>query len=336
MHAKVAKAGHVLGFFCLSFAIAPAAASAWNQATHAYVAERVSERVGDEKLQAMWGSVAPDLINFVFDPALCPGWVADQTHGLESESFLQVWNVATAGPEVAMAYGFLTHNQVWGADHTAHVSSRTFGEGVGYVIAKSSALLDASFTAGDRRRSFDEAFANLGIDDRYARTQVAHLVVEYAIDILLRNDVDPTIGRELAAAAHGEANAFTDLLVRAFGTEYAATCFGGDASAAARAWTEVERRHRTDMIYLGQAISRPEPVAVRLVAEKIARVVAAFLGAALPEPAAIETIEAAIDSAMESCADYTDELDWTIELVARNLTDRGIVLDSALRSRPGG
>ncbi len=90
------------------------------------------------------------------------------------------------------------------------------------------------------------------------------------------------------------------------------------------------------MIYLGQAISRPEPVAVRLVAEKIARVVAAFLGGALPVPAAIETIAAAIDSAMESCADYTDELDWTIELVARNLTDRGIVLDSALRSRPGG
>ncbi len=86
---------------------------------------------------------------------------------------------------------------------------------------------------------------------------VAHGITEYAIDIRLGSEVDPLLGRKLATAARSETKRFADLLVRAFGADYADACFAGDTARAAAVLIAAERRHRKDMIYLGQAISRP-------------------------------------------------------------------------------
>ena len=43
------------------------------------------------------------------------------------------------GPPVA--FGFMTHNDVWGADSTAHHDGKTtYSQGTGYVIAKAQEL----------------------------------------------------------------------------------------------------------------------------------------------------------------------------------------------------
>ncbi|MGO9443624.1 MAG: hypothetical protein ACLPXB_02485 [Thiobacillaceae bacterium] len=97
---------------CFLALMTPAVAFSWNQATHAYIADRLGARVGYDNLNEMWGSVAPDLFNFVFDPALCPGWISDQTQGADPATVMNIWMAASTDKEKALAFGFLSHNHI--------------------------------------------------------------------------------------------------------------------------------------------------------------------------------------------------------------------------------
>ncbi len=297
------KAFIVLASTCFISFMIPAAAFSWNQATHAYVAERLGARVGHDNLNEMWGSVCPDLFNFIFDPSVCPDWIADQTHGItDQKSFMKVWDAAGTKSEEPLAYGFLTHNQAWGADLTAHISSLTFGKDQGYIIVKAELLLNTPYpdnpdrTFDDEFQSFDDAFAYLGVVDPEQRLLVAHLISEYAVDIMLRNDVEPLLGRKLATAARNETKGFSTLLEKALAADYAVHCFSGDYLKAADVLTAVEKKHRKDMIFLGEAISQPKPIAVQLLAEQVVGVLSDFLSSQLPVPEAVEIVKAAIYS----------------------------------------
>ena len=155
---------------------------------------------------------------------------------------------------------------------------------------------------------------------------VTHLISEYAVDIMLRNDVDPLIGRKLATAARDVTKRFPALLTKAFAKDYADQCFGGDASAAADVLTAAEKEHRKNMIFLGQAISQSKSVAVQLLAEQVVGVLSDFLGGPLlvPEAQVVEIVNAAIYSSMDLCSDYRKEIDATIEFVGKNMEDQGI------------
>jgi hypothetical protein len=319
------KALMTLGAVCVAF-LPPAETFSWNQATHAYIADRLGAREGHDNLNEMWGSVAPDMFNYVFDPALCPTWVSDQTHGTHSETFLKLWNAADAHADDALAYGFVSHDQAWGADYTAHVSGLIPGyENKGYVITKARLLLNTPLDPAAPQRTFGDVFAGLGMSPDEGLL-VAHLITEEAVDIRLRNDVDPLLGRKLARAARNETRRFSALLVEAYAADYAAYCFGGDEATAANVLTATEKGHRKDMILLGQAISQPEPVAVQLLAEQVAGVLPDFLGGPLPvaEAEAVAIMKAAFFSSMALCDDYKAEIDATVEFVDKSLKDHGI------------
>jgi hypothetical protein len=324
MKMKVVRKVSIAVLICVLSAMIPAAAFSWNQATHAYIADRLDASVGHDNLNEMWGSTAPDMFNFVFDPTLCPGWIADQTQGTYSDTFLKVWNAADTHDEEAMAYGFASHNEQWGADHIAHETSLTLGQDEGYIIAKETILLDTPYPA-DPQKTFGDVFADLGMSP-YEGEMVAHLIAEYAIDIMLRNDADPLLGRKLATAAHARSKEFPGLLIKAFGSDYADYCFGGDTSTAASVLIAVEEEHRKEMIFLGWAISQPEPVAVQLLAERVVSILPEFMGAPLPvsDADAVEIVKSAIYNAMTICDDYMAEINATIEYVDKNLKEHGI------------
>jgi hypothetical protein len=319
------KAFMTLGLICFLLVMIPAAAFSWSQATHAYIADRLGARAGHDNLNEMWGSVAPDLFIFIFDPTLCPGWINDQTQGASSETFMKVWNAASTNFEDALAYGFVSHNEAWGDDHTAHVACLTCGHDDGYIIVKARQLLTTPVDPANPQRTFGDVFASLGMSPDEALL-VAHLITEYAIDIRLRNDADPLLGRKLATAARNETKRFRALLIKAFGADYADYCFGGDDSTAANVLTAAEKEHRKNMIFLGQAISQSEPVAVRLLAEQVVGLLPDFLGdLPIPETEAVAIVKAAIFKAMAVCDDYMAEIDATIAFVDRNLKDHGII-----------
>lgn len=323
----------ILLIFCLLLTM-PTAAYPWNQSTHAHIADRLSAPAGHDNLLEMWGSVMPDSYNYIFDPTLCPGWVADWTHGNffpYSDTFLKVWNVARTSVEATLAYGFVTHNQAWGADYVAHISGLRPGyENDGYIIIKARQLLTTPVDPANPQLTFGGAFADLQMSEEMALL-VAHVITEYAIDIRLGNEVDPLLGRKLATAARSETKSFADLQVQAFATDYAAYCFGGDTSNAASALTAAEKGHRKDMIFLGHAISQPEPVAAQLLAEQLVALLS-DMGLSIP----VEILKTAIVSSMAICDDYKTEIDTTVEFVGKSLEDRGITYDPRSGGRKTG
>jgi hypothetical protein len=317
------KVSTTIGLICCLLLAMPSAAFPWNQATHAYIAEWLGARTGIDSLNEMWGSVAPDMFIYVFDPALCVGWINDQIQGVDPDSAMKIWSAASTDKEEALAFGFVSHNDSWGADSVAHHFGLGHGyENEGYIITKAKQLLNAPSNPADSQRTFGDVFAGFGMSPDEALL-VAHGITEYAVDIRLGSEVDPLLGRKLATAARGETKRFAELLLKAFAEDYAANCFGGDYSTAANALTAAEKWHRMDMIYLGQAISQPEPVAVQLLAEQLVAVLSDLGFSSVP----VETVKAAIVSSMGICEDYKAEIDAIIEFVAESLKDHGIVYD---------
>jgi hypothetical protein len=123
--------------FCAVFFFAQAAIS-WGWAVHTYIDDQFSTKRGLRNGNQVYGGLAPDLFNFRFDAPVYRAYLFDQTHN----NFMKVWDAAQSIPGKALAFGFVSHNEVWGVDSTAHRSGITFGVGEGYVIAKAKALKD--------------------------------------------------------------------------------------------------------------------------------------------------------------------------------------------------
>jgi len=327
------KALLTLGLICVLLAMVPAAAFSWGDATHVYISDRLKARFGHNNINEMWGSLGPDIFNFIFDDALCPDWLADQTHGtiLVPDSFMKVWNAASTTAEKALAYGFVSHNEVWGADLAAHIHGLTFGQKEGYIEAKAMVLLNTPINPTEPYYSnlnptFGEVFASIEMSLEQQRT-IAHVIAEYAIDIMLKNRVDHLLGQKVKLAARFRSPKFPALLVDAYAADYAENCSDIDLPTAAYIITSAEAEYRRNMISYGQAISRAEPIAVKLIANQIVALAPGFLGGPLPIPEAyaVEIVKAAIYGSMAICDDFMAEINATIEFVEDNLTDNGII-----------
>jgi hypothetical protein len=333
MKGKVTKMAFKMPvFICLLLIMAPAVAFSWGDATHVYISDRVKARLGFNHVNERWGSLGPDIFNFIFDPNLCPTWLAKQTHGTtdpdssDPYSFMKVWNAAGTAPEKALAYGFVTHNEAWGADRTAHVSGLTSGQAEGYINAKAMELLETPLDPTQPHPTFAEVFEAIGANPEQ-QLIIAHVIAEYAIDIMLKNDVDHLIGRKVRLAARYRSQKFPGLLVEAFAADYVANCPGIDLPTAAYIITSAEAEYRIGMISYGLAISQPEPVAVQLIAEQIVALAPGFLGGELPEDPGVDPVELvkmAIYYSMVICSDYMTEIDATVESIEDNLMSHGI------------
>ena len=320
------KAFMTFSLICLLLTIVPSAAFSWGDAIHVYISDRLNAEHGYKNMNEMWGSLGPDIFNFIFDPNLCPAWLADQTH---TDSFMKVWDKADTISEKALAYGFVSHNEAWGADYTAHVSGLTFGQAYGYINTKAMVLLNTSINPAEPHDpilnpKLGEIFASIGMNDEQ-QLMVTHVIAEYAIDIMFRNDVDPFIGVKMKVAALTRSKKFPALLIDAYASDYATTC-DIDYPTAANIITSAEDEYRNSMVSYGKVILQSEPVAVQLIARQIVALAPGFLGGPLPIPEAdaIELVKAAIYVSMEICSDYMTEINETIEYVNNNLTNYGI------------
>ena len=195
--------------YCLSFMM-PAAAFSWNQATHAYIADRLGARAGHDNLNEMWGSVTPDYVQL----CLRPGSVSRLGIGPDP------WNVFRDVPESLERCGHQRRKRpcLWvrqprsglgGRFHRPYFRYDMPGyENEGYVITKARLLLNTPLDPANPQRTFGDVFAGLGMSPDEALL-VAHLITEEAVDIRLRNDVDPLLGRKLARAARNETKRFS-------------------------------------------------------------------------------------------------------------------------------
>ncbi len=132
--------------------------------------------------------------------------------GAMHNNAMLVWLAAKSPMERSLAFGFLTHNETWGADYTAHIKAPGFPDG--YVVEKGvqlvpmllpvlhQILLNATAPGpepGSVIHPISEPYAT-GIAQQLAPI-FGHDLSETAIDLLVKRNIDRTIGTRMVLAA---------------------------------------------------------------------------------------------------------------------------------------
>jgi hypothetical protein len=236
----------VLTLFILSLAAAQAAA--WGPATHAYFADHAGKIWPSLNRLEMYGATLPDVCYFAFniDQQAC----ADVVH----DRFMAMWEARYNLNATALGFGFTSHNEEWGADHTAHLKARTLPVNDGYVEAMANAYVIENW----------RYLAAAGVPwNRWH--DAAHTLVEAAGDILVKRK-DPFIGNKLLLAA---------LLRGEFVTEQFLAVYGGPLVAEGLEPVDVaalEPTFRGAMMLYGAALMQGETAAIESLARQFAPV----------------------------------------------------------------
>ena len=277
----------------LALVASATALQAWGPGTHTYVAYQLKD-VGTNKAELLYGAIAPDFNLLKSMSATDPLFLA--THYLA----LAPWEVACTPEERALAWGFASHNEAWGADHTAHIASLTLADtGQGYVIQKAAVLkatLEAQLTAAGMT-----GYLGLITPDN------CHFILEYGIDLLARR-LDPYLGARLVEAAAHRSPAMGSLMARA----YAPGDLEGGATLA-----YMEGIWRTFMVRYGGILKEPEAKALPMMADFLVDlgVQLQVLPPVPPDqrPALVQLIGLALTDSIAICApDYPGEIGATI------------------------
>ena len=178
----------------------------WGAATHTYLAKELGSQQGITNLQEMYGAVLPDMFNMMFGYSY-KEYLWNETH----YEFMKVVEVATLPLTKSFVYGFASHNEEWGADHTAHG---------GYVTAKTDILSPLLKT------KIEDFLVAHGISpdpillDQLA-SRIAHNSVESAVDLLVSQNEAPYIGMHLLLAAKSRTPFIPTSLCKAYSKDFA-------------------------------------------------------------------------------------------------------------------
>jgi len=309
----------LLGFAALIAAVP--SAFAWGSATHFYMTDLIMKDNGAPQPDGLYGSMVPDVFNYMFDNPAFLGFLQDQTH----HEFLKVWLARRNAHERPDAYGFVAHNDTWGEDSTAHHNSRTLLSSEGYVITKAKAL-HAYLWANSQDY---QDLALLGVDES-TYLELCHEMVEAAGDIFIAQ-VNPNLGKRIVKAALRPAKDLQNLLVRAYLDDfvaYASSISMPLTNDEAKALILAnERGFRQSMIAYGALLQEDEATIIQGMVSLYSGMVAQYLaalGIILPPGTDVSPlIEAAIGVALQLCqGDYMSEVFATKNFVANQLIHR--------------
>jgi hypothetical protein len=263
----------------------PREAHAWGPATHAYIADHVGKQTALANVDEIYGAMAPDAFNTHFEllgdseTAAC---IRNHTHGdpLDgADDFLDVWNHAGRGRARNAAYGYATHNDLWGADYFAHWASPN-GNAPGYLVAKAyelEALIDSQ-----KDSNGSSPWDLLGIPPNPdpgpdplsdPPLQVSDFIVQQAGEILIKR-ADPSIGSKVTTAALLRSNDFESVLLSDL------SLCGLDQATVMQA----EDAWRRQLMTLGVALNGSEAQVIDALTASLVSVAPAYLEAVTGEP----------------------------------------------------
>jgi hypothetical protein len=310
---RVKKELMMLGVIFLMLLSLSTEAFSWSAATHAYIENQLGKKRGLENSNEIYGGIVPDVFNYLFNYPAFLDYLYGQTH----EDFIKVWRTARWGLEKSFAYGFVGHNDVWGADFTAHHLCQTCGTGEGYAITKARELLTIAPLPPE-----------LGIPEDVA-IEIFHEIVENSVDILVSKKTDPLIGRKIVASAILRSPQFPLLLVKAYAKDLSSYAGISDVEAA-RFITSAEKEFRKTMVLYGQVLMQDEVTAIQLISEQTADIAEDFLSLygiqlPLPKEEIIQMVIGYTNLAISICEyDYQHEITGTIHFVDQQLKGHGI------------
>ncbi|HWR89869.1 MAG TPA: hypothetical protein VN260_06385, partial [Dissulfurispiraceae bacterium] len=294
---KIGRRFLTAGLMILGIVFFSSEALPWGFATHVYIDDHIGKRHGVRNADEIYGGVAPDIFIYLFGLS----YRQDLINATHFKDYMNPWNTAGNGVERSLSFGFVSHNNTWGADFTAHNKCLTCGEPDGYVIAKAKAML-----------AYAPLPPDLGIPD-VAAIEIFHELVEPAVDILIKRE-DPLIGLKLSSSAMLRSPQFPALMVRAYAGDVAALA-GISYPEAAGFIAAAEKEFRKNMILYGQILTLEEETAVQLLSEQTADLAEAFLASYgiqldIPKKNVVELLVAYTNLAISLCAsDYLWEID---------------------------
>jgi hypothetical protein len=298
--------------------LTPGRSYSWAPGTHAYIEKHLYKQKGkldgDILNNRIYGATALDIFNFSFNSPYpqCSAYLHDPEH----PNFLKVWENASL--QRAFAYGFVSHNNTWGMDSTAHFSSITYGRGEGYVIAKASVLAPLLKETDE----FKTLELQLGTELPDAVVlNVCHYLVEYGVDLLVLN-MDPSIGNTLRTAALGRDSAVLTLLIASYADDQGFKDLV-DPRDAAEFITEAEAIFRNSMLMYGVALRPSADNALNNIAGFLAVLGEDYLN--IPAALLLPVVTRGLEIAMDICAsDFERELRASTGWVNGKLSSNGI------------
>jgi hypothetical protein len=312
------KAICLLAALSLGVAVLAGAAMAWERGTHAFIADKLKKAGGPYNIDEMYGSMAPDVFNYLFTMpnVLFRGYLYDQTH----LQFLKVKEAVKWGYEKSSAYGFLSHNNIWGADSTAHIASRTLLPNEGYVITKAQILNAWMIANVPPYAALVGPYPAIGLE-------ICHNVIEAAGDIVLARH-DASVGAKLMEIALRPKPDMQNLMVRAYaqGLADASGSLGYSITLvqAEQLIRSEEEGFRTSCIAYGFLLQQDESVILANVMaqfKQLAQVFLALNGLPVPDDATLTALLQVsfqvADGLIED--DYMREIRATIAMVKRNM-----------------
>jgi hypothetical protein len=317
-----------LAFLTMGMAVSPL--YPWGSATHAYIVEQIGRNFGLRNVNEIYGAISPDLFNYLFGTAY-QRYLRHQTHGISGdESFLKLWWAAERRNfQKSLAFGFLSHNDVWAADFTAHHEAQTLPDpGVlpeeydpGWVIVQAFDL-NAIWGLAEYLWSIKKEGVPESVVFTFA-IEICHNIIEAAGDVVI-TDEDPLLGMKLSSSALLRDSHFPELLVDAYADDFA---FQYDMSfeTAAQIIRDAEKEFRKMMILYGTALMQDKETARKLLAQQMADFAQAYLEEDFHLPSHNEIflkIDEGLTYAIDLCVtgnSYLDEIQETVKFVRSNL-----------------
>lgn len=306
--------GATLGLLALFLCAVPA--YPWGWAAHTYVIDQAGSKRPVVNLQEVYGGMAADCFNYLIlaDPALAP--VQDILFREAHYESLTLWENAPPALK-PLAYGFVSHNEAWGEDWTAHIQNLTIGGHEGYVILKARELAGQLSVALQGAVSADDLLV------------VSHELIEYGVDLLVIKNLDHGIGLQMFNAADQRDPAFPELLATTFGPALAS--LGFSPAQATGLITGAEAVFRQNMMIYGMILATPDETLQMdyLVQFLLPQAQAYFAANNITLPPGVDldqVIRIAIESSMQLCADdYLKELVRTRSHTVSQLAVNGVL-----------
>jgi len=231
--------------------------------------------------------------------------------------FMNVWNAVKGPSDRPSAFGFVSHNNVWGVDSTAHVSSLTLPDHTkGYVIQKAETLVGVL--------DFYGVWSQLGLNplvpaDYVKCVDICHDVVEAVIDLMIKT-LDPNIGNRLVDSARSSDKKMLNLLIQAYAQQVVvATGMGLDQAKALIAANE--SGFRMAVLSLGNALKLRAPDDLGAVAAQLAGLAYAAYGISVDPDMVTQVLQAAM---LVCYGDFPAEIMATVGFVQGQLAAHNI------------
>ena len=296
----------------------PSLAFGWGAATHSYLAKELGHEPGVLNLQEMYGAVVPDMFNLMYGYEH-QNYLWNETH----YEFMKVVGEGKSNESIAFGYGFASHNEDWGADRTAHISSITVNPEEGYVIIKRKILAPQLRLGIMLFLNANGIAYTPGLLEEFALT-IADSAIESAVDLLVSQNEDAQIGRRMQVAAKLRSPFVPMLLSRAYARDFAGEA-GIIVEEAILLIVETEQQFKEYMELYGEILTQEN--AIDLMAEQGAQFAELIFEqeygiiAAVPSALMKTCLLAAIDVVKN---DYSEELAGTLAYVEGQLESHGV------------